>query len=93
MQVKFLVLEGGNKGFDQDDTPVGFLRTANKQLVMLVGLEFRRPFTEVFADTFAQLQFRSSSRGVEIGETFSPQVLHLVEEFLELLDAARRLFD
>lgn len=60
---------------------------------MFVFLEFRGPFTEMSADTFAELEVGPSAGGVEIRESFPSQVFHLIEEFLELLDAPRHLFD
>ena len=72
---------------------MGFAGTADKKLVVFVCLKFRRPLTERFTDRFTKLQLSASPGGIEIGKPFSSKVFHLVEEFLELLDAPRHLFN
>ena len=58
-----------------------------------MGLKFRGLISESTFNTFAQLQFRSSSRALQIGEPFPSEVFDFRKKGLQLLDALREVID
>ncbi|MBU6431733.1 MAG: hypothetical protein KGS09_18385 [Nitrospirae bacterium] len=93
MQVSFLLLKGGNKGFDQGDTLLRVLRAVHEEFVVPMLLEFRGLLAKRAANALAELQLCSGPGRVEIGEALSANVFHLREEFLELSNATGELFN
>ncbi len=93
MQITFFLLKRGNKGLDEGDTLLSSLRGVHKKSVVSMLLELRGFFAKRPANALAELQLCSSPGRVEIGETFSAQVFHLCEIFLEVSDAAGELFN
>ena len=93
MQVKFLLLKCGNKGFDQGDTLLRVLRAVHEKSVVPMLLEFRGLLAKRAANALTELQLCSGPGRVEIGEAFSAKVFHLCEEFLELSDATGEFFN
>jgi hypothetical protein len=93
LQITFFLLKRGNKGLDEGDTLLSSLRGVHKKSVVSMLLELRGFFAKRPANALAELQLCSSPGRVEIGETFSAQVFHLCEIFLEVSDAAGELFN
>ena len=93
MQVKFLLLKCGNKGFDQGDTLLRVLRAVHEKSVVPMLLEFRGLLAKRAANALTELQLCSGPGRVEIGEAFSAKVFHLCEEFMELSNATGELFN
>ena len=93
MQVKFLLLKRGNKGFDQGDALLRVLRAVHEKSVVPMLLEFRGFLAKRAANALTELQFCSRLGRVEIREAFSAKVFHLCEEFLELFDTTGELFN
>ena len=89
----FFLLKRGNKGLDEGDTLLSSLRGVHKKSVVSMLLELRGFFAKRPANALAELQLCSSPGRVEIGETFSAQVFHLCEIFLEVSNAAGELFN
>ena len=93
MQVKFLLLKRGNKGFDQGDALLRVFRAVHEESVVPMLLEFRGFLAKRAANALTELQLCSRLGGVEIREAFSAKVFHLCEEFLELSNTAGELFN
>jgi hypothetical protein len=92
-QLKFLLLKGDNKCLNQGDALLRVFGTAHEEFVVPVLLEFLGLLAKCASNAFAELQLCSGPSCIEIGETFSAKVFHLGEEFLELADAASKVFD
>lgn len=89
----FFLLKRGNKSLDEGDTLLRSLRGVHKKSVVSVLLELRGFLAKRAANALAELQLCSSPGRVEIGETFSAQVFHLCEIFLEVSNAAGEFFN
>ena len=93
MKITFLLLERGNKGLDYSDALLRLLRAVHEKFVVPVLLEFTGLLAKGATNAFTELQLCSGPARVEIGKAFSAKIFHLCEEFLELSDATRELFN
>jgi hypothetical protein len=83
LQVKFLLLQCGNKGSNQSDALSLLLGAPHEKSVVTMLLKFSRFLTKYAANALPELQLGSGPGGVEIGKAFSGQVFHSREELLE----------
>jgi len=66
-----------NQFFEQSGALCGLRAIADSELVILVGLVFRRLFTEQSPDRFPERKFGSGADCVTIRESISAQIIDL----------------
>ena len=93
MEVPFLLLKRGNKGFDQGDALLCILRAVHEEFVVPMLLEFRGFLAKRTANAFTELQLCPGPGRVEIGKALLAKVFHLCKEFLKLSDTPGELFN
>jgi hypothetical protein len=92
LQLKLLVFQRRNEGFDGGEALFCLLGIADEKFVVAMSLEFRRLVSEGSADTVTESQFRAISCSIAVGKAFPSKIFYLREELLELLDCASDLF-
>ena len=93
MKITLLLFKRGNKGLDECDALLRLLRAVHEKSMVPMLLEFRGFLAKRATNTLTELQLCSGPARIEIRKTFSAKVFHLREEFLELSDATRELFN
>jgi len=91
--VQFPVLQDLDKTFNDGKglCHLGLVRRANLEIPMCV--EFVRTLTERLPQAFTKLQFGFALCGITIRESLLADVIDCRQNFLELVDSVRDLFD
>lgn len=93
MQITFFLLDRRNKGLDEGDTLPRVFRAVHEKSVVPVLLKLSRLLAKRAANTLAELQVGSRLGRIEIGETFSAEIFHLREKFLEVSYPTSKIFN